>query len=119
MITGISAQTIKIGKLEVASTDLVIPNLKIDPRYTYEDHVEYYLEDHPEWRLPTVDELLVLYQNKAKLGMEGSFYMAYGISPNSKLNSKYANQECWVDFFSSGKYDINFNQRCYVRLIKK
>jgi hypothetical protein len=117
-----SIKTIKIENLDVASTDLVIPELQakgLDPIYKYDDHIEYFLEDHPEWRLPTLDELIFLYKFRDKLGMQGSFYMAFGTSPNSKYGSKYSNHVCWVNYFSLAEYDINVNERCSVRLIKK
>jgi hypothetical protein len=121
LFCAVNAQTIKIGNLEVTSTDLVIPELQakgMDPRYNYNDHVSYYLDEHPEWRLPTLDELRILYQNRTKLNMLGNPYMAYGVTTGSAFTDKYANQVSWVDFFASGKFDINLGTRCYIRLIK-
>jgi hypothetical protein len=117
----INAQNIKIGNLEVTSTDLIIPELQakgMDPKYDYNNHVIYYLEEHPEWRLPTLEEMIYLYENREKLNMKESFYMAYSVNPGSKQSEKYQNEASFVKFFESGKYNLCLGQRCSVRLIK-
>ena len=53
--------TIKIGNLEVMTEDL-------EGRYTWDDAMKACADLGDGWRLPTKDELNLLYENKEKIG---------------------------------------------------
>ena len=123
------SQTINVGRIEISSKDL---NKEGNENQNYGDVFKYeqvqsYIASHPEWRLPTLDELLNLYNNRNSIGMTGNFYLCYGLNNGAKIPEKYSNYSWynsgstkvfWVSFFQSGKLDIDYGQWCSVRLVK-
>jgi hypothetical protein len=82
-----SIKSIKIGNLEVALTDL--------GRFTWLDASEECAKLGDGWRLPTKDELNVLYQNKDKIG---GFEIGYYWS-----STEYNDNDACNQFFSGGE----------------
>lgn len=111
-------QTIKIKNLEISSYDLLYSKVEIDQ----------YLKNHIEWRLPTIDELQLIYDNKNALGqftLAKKLYLALGsynnlIRPN--LNIKYGNSGnsgLWALDFSNGIwYTPEYSSILNMRLVK-
>jgi len=65
----------------------------------------------PEWRLPTKDELYMLYKNKEEIGgFANSYYWS---------SSDYGNFSAWTQYFSYGFQYLNvkFNTY-YVRAVR-
>ena len=62
------------------------------------------------WRLPTKDELDVMYKYKAKIG--GFARNCYWSSTEAK-NSKF-----WGQDFSNGFQGTGYKDRCYVRAVR-
>ena len=91
MVIGQSSEIIgtptKIGNLEVALTDL--------GRFTWLDASEECAKLGDGWRLPTKDELNVLYQNKDKIG---GFEIGYYWS-----STEYNDNDACNQFFSGGE----------------
>ena len=96
--------TIKFDNLEVAEKDL--PNTM------------NWLEAEKEceklgsgWRLPTKDELNILYQNKDKIGFFAN--ISYWSSTEDELNKR------WVQSFSSGnQFPADMSNPVYVRAVR-
>ncbi len=82
-----SVKSIKIGNLEVALTDL--------GRFTWFEAPEECAKLGDGWRLPTKDELNVLYQNKDKIG---GFEIGYYWS-----STEYNDDDACKQFFSNGE----------------
>ncbi len=118
--------TIKLGKLEISKNDLSAPGYSIPTRFELDD-ITFYLEEHPEWRLPTLDELVLMYENRELLGMNGEFYMAKDVKRGYTISSTYANEswyknpygrEFYLNFYNRGKILTICTSATYVRLVK-
>ena len=117
------SQTVKIGKIELANSDL---KGSIDDRFTFKE-IQEYLEANKGWRLPTVDELILIYENKNKLVVNGNFYLAHGLNSENNLSSgilyTYNNayrKYFYIDFFKS-KLELKENSGgidYYIRLVR-
>lgn len=126
-ITAYSQSVIKLGKFEVSSEDLSRPGYS-GPQKISEDEVTFYLEEHPEWRLPTLDELILMYGKRKELGMRGSVYIAYSMNKGYTIPVKYSNYDWYkkpfgrtfyVNFFEGGEIQGMFGpNETYVRLVK-
>ena len=96
--------TIKFDNLEVAEKDL--PNTM--------NWVEAKKECEKlgsGWRLPTKDELNILYQNKDKIGVFAN--ISYWSSTEDELNKR------WVQSFSSGnQFPADMSNPVYVRAVR-
>jgi hypothetical protein len=127
-VTSYSQSLIKLGKIEVASKDLSAPGYSIATRFK-EDELTYYLEEHPEWRLPTLDELMLMYEKRNELGMQGDWYIACGMNKGGyTIPVKYSNSDWYknpfgktfyVGFYNSGRIETMLSSDIYVRLVKK
>jgi hypothetical protein len=99
------SQTTKIGSMDVARNDL-------STKYKHEE-INQYLVNHPEWRLPTIEELQLIYDKKQLLGnftYDHKIYLAEGsynklIHPINKIpygNSGYTG--LWGMDFTNGMW---------------
>jgi hypothetical protein len=97
-------QTSKFGDLEVSQRDLL-------GQMNWGDAEKACSDLGVGWRLPTKDELNVLYQNKDKIG---GF-----VNDNYWSSNQYFNGTAFVQDFNSGKYsDLIKNKECSVRAVK-
>ena len=64
-----------------------------------------------EWRLPTKDELNMLYENKEEIGgFAGSNYWS---------STEYGNTNAWRQYFYSGNQSTNYKlYASYVRAVR-
>jgi hypothetical protein len=101
----IIGNTIKIGNLEVAEKDF--------PEKTYWDDAVKKCDDLGNgWRLPTKDELDILYQNKNKIG--GFASEGYWSSTENELKD-----QAWLQLFDTGpQFYLVKNARYYVRAVR-
>ena len=98
-----SDRTVKIGNLEVMTEDLGEMNWE-DAKMACED-----LGDG--WRLPTKDELNILYQNEDKIGGFANFF--YWSS------TEYDNRAAWLQDFKDGEQDYYTKSITpYVRAVR-
>ena len=99
----LKSSTIKIGNLEVMTEDLGEMN--------WDEAKKACADLGDGWRLPTKDELNILYQNKDKIG---------GFASNYYWSStEYDNDGAWIQSFSSGNQFVNFKFRLnYVRAVR-
>jgi hypothetical protein len=90
LIGNVVCQNFKIKGLEIANGDLAgfANGFKFSNssrgEYTY-DQAQLYMAEHSKWRLPTIDEIIVLAENKESLNMDGEFYLCYGRSKGHVL----------------------------------
>lgn len=127
-VTSYSQSLIKLGKIEVASKDLSAPGYSSATPFK-EDELTYYLEEHPEWRLPTLDELMLMYEKRKELGMQGDWYIGYSMNKGGyTIPVKYSNYDWYknplgktfyVGFYDGGTIQTMFSSDVYVRLVKK
>lgn len=124
-------QNINLNGLEIANEDLKKsnnPNQEYGDRFTFNE-VQRYLSNNKEWRLPTVDELLLMFQKRNSIGnMQGDLYLCYGINNGAQIPDEYSykswyknpqNQSFWINFYKSGSnLDVDMGNQCYVRLVK-
>ena len=96
--------TIKIGNLEVMTEDL-------EGRYTWDDAMKACADLGDGWRLPTKDELNLLYENKEKIG---------GFADNDYWSStEDVNGDAWSQSFSDGiQYDYVEGTTYSVRAVR-
>jgi len=97
--------TFKIDNLEVAEYDF-------PKSLTFENAKAACTELGEGWRLPTKDELNLLYQNKEKIGRPWSTYWS---STESGVNS------AWNQRFTNGEQKYNWGYEfahCMVRAVK-
>ena len=95
--------TIKIGNLEVMTEDLGEMN--------WDDAKKACKNLGDGWRLPTKDELNLLYENKEKIG---GFAINYYWS-----STEYDNGDAWYQSFPNGHQDNVFkNLANYVRAVR-
>ena len=83
-----NSNVLKLDKFEISTVDLSKYNY--GPEEIGIKEVKDYLVKHPEWRLPTADELLLIYKNKDKIGnlLYGK-YLSYGINKEAKISKPY------------------------------
>ena len=96
--------TIKIDNLEVMTEDL-------EGRYTWDDAMKACADLGDGWRLPTKDELNLLYENKEKIGgfAKGDYWSA----------TEYDNGSAWRQYFLDGTQLANDkNGLSYVRAVR-
>lgn len=73
--------------------------------------IDYREGEFDDWRLPTIDELNILYINKDRIGSFVRF--SYWSS------SEYADHFAWFQHFHNGVQDNDFKDNtCYVRAIR-
>ena len=95
--------TVKIGDLEVMTEDL--------GEMSWEDAKKACAELGDGWRLPTDEELNILYENKAKIGGFASGY--YWSS------TEYDDGIAWgQDFYDGYQDDSNKDNDTYVRAVR-
>jgi|TARA_R100000501_G_C2611582_1_gene106070 hypothetical protein len=96
-------KTIKIGDLEVMTEDL--------GRMTWDDAVKACADLGDGWRLPTKDELNILYENKDKIGgFANNYYWS---------STEVDNDDAWVQYFNGGiQFSYYKNYTSYVRAVR-
>ena len=96
-------KTIKIGNLEVMKEDLGEMN--------WDDAVKACADLGDGWRLPTKDELNILYENKDKIGGFANWY--YWSSKEFVFN------DAWGQYFGNGSQSPGIKtETVYVRAIR-
>jgi hypothetical protein len=95
--------TIKIGELEILTQDL--------GKMKWEDAMKACADLGDGWRLPTKDELNILYENKEKIGgITNGYYWS---------STEYGNDDAWEQVVSNGNQDCgNKNNSNYVRAVR-
>ena len=80
-------KTIQLGKIQVSTSDVA-------GYFTVKD-AQSYIERNPQWRLPTIEELQLIYENRSKLSnlkYGWDSYLASGTQNNFKFpnsNTEY------------------------------
>lgn len=99
-----NVSTIKIDNLEVMTEDL-------EGRHTWDDAMKACADLGDGWRLPTKDELNLLYENKEKIGgFADDYYWS-----STEHDSDFA----WGQAFGIGfQSDINKTNNYYVRAVR-
>ena len=99
------SSTIKIGNLEVMTEDL--------GEMEWDEAMKACADLGDGWRLPTKDELNILYKNKDEIGgFENLFGAAY-------WSSKFDNDSAWLQDFGDGNQDLYFkDDTYYVRPVR-
>jgi hypothetical protein len=126
-----NSKVVKLGKIEISEEELT--KFGKGPDRIKAVEVENFLANHPEWRLPTIDELLKMYDERNNEYHPGvlnnmipDLYLCYGLNSGAKIPEKYSNSS-WYNKASSKYFSVNFNggdldlvygYDCYVRLIK-
>lgn len=110
-------QNTKLGTIELLPNDA--------PGYYTISQAYVYLAQNKDWRLPTIEELQLIYNNRSTVGglkYGGDAYLASGKQnnfkfPNSQAEYGYAN--VWALEFGSGRWvqPSNSTQLC-VRLVR-
>jgi hypothetical protein len=111
-------QTIKIESIQVSTSDL--------PGYYTRQQVKDYLATNSEWRLPSIDELQTIYNNRNSLtGLKYGFdsYLASGNQNNYQFpnsQAEYGWAEAWSLELANGRWvqPSSSTQLC-IRLVKK
>jgi hypothetical protein len=112
------SQTTQIGKLQVSNQDL--------PGYYTLSQAYVYLAQNKDWRLPTIEELQTIYNNRnsvsgLKYGVDA--YLADGKQnnfnfPNSQAEYGWAN--AWALEFGTGRWvQPSASTQLLIRLVKK
>ena len=112
------ASTIKIGNLEVMTEDLGEMN--------WDEAKKACKNLGDGWRLPTKDELNLLYENKEKIGGFakngigfGKFGIYWSSSELGKSRTALSSSSAWKQTFTSGrKSHGNKNDTYYVRAVR-
>ena len=105
-VFGQDIKTVKIGNLEVMTEDL--------GKMNWEDAKKACADLGDGWRLPTKDELNVLYQNMDKIGGFTTNYPCYYWS-----STEYDNNYAWRQMFSNGfQVDYFKYSNYYVRAVR-
>ena len=112
------SQTIKVGSIQVSNADL--------PGYYTIKQVQDYLALNTDWRLPTIEELNSIYENRSTIGgfkYGYDSYLASGNQNNYKFpnsQAEYGWAESWSLEFSNGRWvQPTYNTQLCVRLVKK
>ena len=113
------SSTIKIGNLEVMTEDLEEIN--------WYDAMKACADFGDGWRLPTKDELNILYQNQDKIGGFASHFAGYywsstegvrGDIITSKLSIE-PGSNAWRQYFRNGSQTLNYKTNTlYVRAVR-
>ena len=100
----IIGKLIKIEKFEVAQYDF--PN-----RMNWKDAKAECAKLGKGWRLPTKDELNIMYENKDKIdGFANGYYWS---------STEYSNSYAWLQFFDSVEQSYNYKKTKYtVRAVR-
>ena len=105
IVTDIVGTPIKIGNLEVAQHDF-------NRDWEYDDVKVACAKLGEGWRLPTKDELNLLYQNKDKIG---GFSAAVSYWSSTEGYGGYA----WLQNFDNGRQGSNYKgNECNVRAVR-
>jgi hypothetical protein len=111
-----SYETFKVGSLEVIKFDLVNPTNN-SSEFSYDEAVKFIKELGGGWRLPTINELKLVYDNK-NLGGNTFYDNRYGLwknywSSSNQNNLKFPNSN--TDYgFSNSIWIMDFgNGKCY------
>jgi len=98
-----TTSTIKIGNLEVMTEDL--------GKMKWDEAKIACAKEGDEWRLPTKDELNILYENKDKIGgFAGSKYWS---------STEHDNDYAWAqNFIKGGQYSKYKNNDSSVRAVR-
>jgi uncharacterized protein (TIGR02145 family) len=111
------AQTVRIGNIEVSTSD--VPGL-----YTKEEALNY-LQSQPNWRLPTIEELQLIYENQnalTNLRYGYNDYLASGNQNNFKFHSGGSINgwsEIWALEFANGRWvKPDHRAKLCLRLVK-
>ena len=102
-VDGREVSTIKIDNLEVMTEDL-------EGDYTWDDAMKACADLGDGWRLPTKDELNLLYENKEKIG--GFAYFDYWSSTEDD------NANAWEQDFASGNQYVNYKSKLYTYYVR-
>ena len=103
VVNGKNVSTIKIGNLEIMTEDL--------GRMDWMEATKACADLGDGWRLPTKDELNILYENKDKIG--GFAYTYYWSSSESNAYN------AWYFSFNNGSaYTNDKNNTLYVRAVR-
>ena len=115
MATKIIGKTIKIGKLEVAKNDF--PNTS---KIIWSDAKNACASLGKGWRLPTKDELNLLYKNKDKFGSFNSETMdGYWSSTEDSIYFEVGGYGAWAQFFEDGSQEsLGKTSILYVRAVR-
>jgi len=105
-----TANSIKIGNLEVAHDDLWV-------NMNWEDAKKSCIDLGEGWRLPSKEELIILYENKDKIG---GFADSYSNKYGYWSSTEGENNEAWIAAFFWGREDGfgSKNLRCNVRAVR-
>jgi hypothetical protein len=87
------------------------------------------LGGHNNWRLPTLDELLVLYKNRDEIGdfkqskSYDLFYFYWSSTPPDYINNLYyalnmTNGDTWVFYSSISSFSSDFDHFFYARCVR-
>ena len=102
-VDGREVSTIKIDNLEVMTEDL--------GRMKWDEALRVCADLGDGWRLPTKEELNLLYENKEKIGGFAS--------TNYWSSTEYDNGNAWTqNFYNGGQYYTNKNNSPYVRAVR-
>jgi hypothetical protein len=107
----IIGNSIKISNLEVAQNDF-------SKKMKWDDAKKASEALGEGWRLPTIDELVVMYQNKDKIGGFSKNYYWSSTDYNEE-DGKYNRTHSWIGLFDIGKVaGDNRNYPNYVRAVR-
>ena len=105
IVTDIVGTPIKIGNLEVAQHDF-------NRDWEYDDAKVACAKLGEGWRLPTKDELNLLYQNKDKIG-------GFSAAVNYLSSTEYNDGDAWRQYFGNGKQYFYYKYgEYYVRAVR-
>jgi uncharacterized protein (TIGR02145 family) len=111
------SQTVRIGKIEVSISDV--------PGYFTKNEALNYVKSQPNWRLPTIEELELIYENRNKLSnlrYGYDIYLAHGNQNNftfPNTQTEYGWSDSWArGFGTSGWFKPEFNSKLCLRLVK-
>ena len=109
-------KTIQLGKIQVSTSDVA-------GYFTVKD-AQSYIERNPQWRLPTIEELQLIYENRSKLSnlkYGWDSYLASGTQNNFKFpnsNTEYG-RGTWSKEFGTGRWvNPSPKTRLCLRLVK-
>ena len=63
---------------------------------------------HKDWRVPSKKELAVLYDNRNKLALNGTFKSTGGSAAWYWSSTEYAGNQAWVQRFIDGKQNYGY-----------
>ena len=105
IVTDIVGTPIKIGNLEVAQHDF-------NRDWKYDDAKVACAKLGEGWRLPTKDELNLLYQNKDKIG-------GFSAAVSYWSSTEYDNSSAWWQNFNNGEQSASYKYyKYFVRAVR-